>query len=209
MKTIICQHCKQPYSGIQNMTRRKYCGMACAKAAERSKGPERFWAKVDKESNPNGCWIYTGFKKWDGYGWVARAQGDGRVRWMTAHRYAWILTNGEPEEGLHILHQCDNPPCCNPAHLRLGTHQDNMADQVSKLRHVFGERSGRNKIKNYEEAEEIRRRNAAGESYTQLAAEYGVARSHIYQICTHRCWNIPSAAPVLHPGRVRPVRRQA
>jgi hypothetical protein len=76
-----------------------------------------------------------GFRKWDGYGWLARACGDGRVRHMTAHRYAWILKHGEPKDGLHILHKCDNPPCCNPDHLRLGTHDENMAEMLARGRH--------------------------------------------------------------------------
>ena len=88
----------------------------------------RFWAKVDKNGQ-NGCWLYTGFIKWDGYGWTCR-----RGRYMTAHRYAWILTHGEPQPGLEIMHLCDNPPCCNPAHLRLGTHTENMADMAARGR---------------------------------------------------------------------------
>lgn len=90
----------------------------------------RFWANVDKSAVHNGCWIFTGFIKWDGYGWLNR---NGRN--MTAHRYAWILTHGEPQEGAHILHQCDVPACCNPDHLRLGTHRENMAEMMERGRH--------------------------------------------------------------------------
>lgn len=97
-----------------------------------SKPADDFWAKVDK-SGANGCWLYMGFRKWDGYGWLSRRLA-GKSRYMTAHRYAWILTHGEPAAGLHVLHGCDNPPCCNPAHLFLGTHQDNMNDKVAKGR---------------------------------------------------------------------------
>ena len=93
---------------------------------------DRFWSKVDK-NGPNGCWLYMGFRKWDGYGWLARRRA-GKSRYYTAHRYAWILTHGEPADGMHVLHRCDNPPCCNPAHLWLGTHDDNMADASAKGR---------------------------------------------------------------------------
>ena len=93
-----------------------------------------FWKKVEKTDS---CWLYRGFIKWDGYGWVSRYV-EGKPRQLTAHRYAWILTHGEPPEGAHILHTCDNPPCCNPSHLRLGTHQENMADRVAKGRHMMG-----------------------------------------------------------------------
>lgn len=96
------------------------------------KQAELFWQKVNKRG-PNGCWLYTGFLKWDGYGWLARYI-NGKVRYLTAHRYAWILTRGEPKKGLHVLHKCDNPPCCNPDHLWLGTHKDNMLDKKAKGR---------------------------------------------------------------------------
>ena len=92
-----------------------------------------FWAKVDKSAGPTGCWPYMGFRKWDGYGWIQRYI-DNKPKNMTAHRFAWILTNGQPEDGMHLLHTCDNPPCCNPAHLRLGTHAENMAEMGAKGR---------------------------------------------------------------------------
>ena len=91
-----------------------------------------FWQKVDL-SKPNGCWPYLGFRKWDGYGWLQRYI-DGKAKNLTAHRYAWILTHGQPPAGMHILHKCDNPPCCNPAHLKLGTHDENMAEMAARGR---------------------------------------------------------------------------
>ncbi len=63
---------------------------------------------------------------------------DGKPKNVAAHRYAWILTHGEPEAGQHVLHKCDNPPCCNPAHLRLGTHDQNMAEMAAKGRQNGG-----------------------------------------------------------------------
>lgn len=116
---------------MPNPKRRKFCGNVCVMAYTRAKGPARFWEKVNKTDS---CWLYTGFKKWDGYGWVARARGDGTYRWMTAHRYSWILAHGEPPEGMHILHECDVPACCNPGHLRLGTHTENMGEMKARGR---------------------------------------------------------------------------
>lgn len=137
----VCGYCGSTYTKPHNMANSKFCDSKCAKANERAKGPARFWAKVDKGPHPKGCWLYTGFIKWDGYGWVARTKGNNRIRYMTAHRYAWILTHGEPKKGLHILHHCDVAACCNPAHLWLGTHADNMADMKAKGRTSKGFRS--------------------------------------------------------------------
>lgn len=128
-RTKSCGFCGKAFSRTDpNRGKKKYCGRDCYRAAEHAKGPARFWAKVDKGPHPKGCWLYTGFTKWDGYGWLARTIDGRATKHLTAHRYAWILTHGVPAKGEHILHDCDVAACCNPAHLRLGTHQENMND---------------------------------------------------------------------------------
>lgn len=93
---------------------------------------ERFWRKVDKSGE---CWVWTGCRHVAGYGRfnTQDAQWSGVVY---AHRMAWELTHGPIPPGLHVLHRCDNPPCCNPEHLWLGTNADNHADKVQKGRLV-------------------------------------------------------------------------
>jgi hypothetical protein len=86
----------------------------------------RFWAKVQKSE---GCWEWVGHRDKDGYGSI-RAQGT-RIR---AHRMAWQLSNEDIPEGLMVLHKCDNPPCCNPAHLYVGGNSDNMKDKFERNR---------------------------------------------------------------------------
>lgn len=102
----------------------------------------RFWSKVDKRG-PDECWPWQAAprKKSEGYGafWL-----DGRHQ--PATRVAWILTNGEFPKGKQVLHHCDNPPCCNPAHLFLGTNLENNADKVAKNRHVYGSRNPNAKL---------------------------------------------------------------
>lgn len=90
---------------------------------------ERFWSKVDRRG-PDECWPWKGSRNPDGYGSFSY-QG----RQARAHRMAWMLANGAvPEAGKLICHSCDNPPCCNPAHLWPGTPSDNMKDCYAKGR---------------------------------------------------------------------------
>lgn len=93
---------------------------------------ERFWSKVDKSGGPAACWPWTASVDPKGYGQFAYA--DGTRRSGRAHRVAWILANGPISAGMSVCHSCDNPPCCNPAHLWLGTNADNVADRVRKGR---------------------------------------------------------------------------
>jgi hypothetical protein len=94
----------------------------------------RFWAKVaDMESD--GCWEWRGARNQDGYGVVGWKENGG-TRTTTASRIAVELTTGEPiPAGLLVCHECDNPPCCNPNHLFLGTYTDNVRDAMRKGRH--------------------------------------------------------------------------
>ena len=98
---------------------------------------ERFWAKVDRSGGPDACWIWTGGRKGRGYGEFYKDH-----RLLGAHRVAWELAIGPIPNGLDCLHSCDNPPCCNPAHLFLGTQADNNADMVAKGRDARGDKNG-------------------------------------------------------------------
>ncbi len=96
---------------------------------------ELFWARIEKT---DGCWLWRGGGL-RGYG-IFSSRRLGRHGY--AHRFAWEFTHGPIPDGLRVLHRCDNPPCCNPAHLFLGTQADNVADMWAKGRGAKGDRSG-------------------------------------------------------------------
>lgn len=89
-----------------------------------------FHAMIARGS-PDACWEWTGARGRHGYGTFYLAPIRGPV---ASHRIAYGLANGAIPAGLLVLHRCDNPPCCNPAHLWVGTNNDNMLDMVAKGR---------------------------------------------------------------------------
>lgn len=90
----------------------------------------RLWQRVDVRPKAQ-CWPWTGraLGKNSKYGLLDSPAG------KTAHRLAWALANGRlPGEGMVIRHRCDNPPCCNPAHLVEGTQRQNVEDMIERGR---------------------------------------------------------------------------
>ena len=76
------------------------------------------------------CWLSDYVKNLDGYACIC---SDGRRPML--HRVAYEAYYAEPiPDGMLVCHTCDNPGCFNPEHLFLGTHQDNVLDQIAKGR---------------------------------------------------------------------------
>jgi predicted XRE-type DNA-binding protein len=140
-----------------------------------------FWRKVAKT---DGCWIWNGCKVHDGYGQF----GVNRKMTLT-HRLSYMIHVGPIPEGLFVCHKCDNPPCCNPDHLWLGTKAQNMADCVKKNRNAKGESQGNAKL-TAEQVLEIRARYATRNIFQRrLAKEYGVSQIEISRIIRGEKWS--------------------
>lgn len=97
----------------------------------RERREQELWARIRK--HPNGCWLIEPPRNAYGYGIV-------RVlcKAIPAHRFMWELHHGPIPEGMCVCHKCDTPPCVNPDHLFLGTHQENMQDAAAKGRTYRG-----------------------------------------------------------------------
>lgn len=155
--------------------------------------PARFWSKVAR-AGADDCWPWSGYRMPKGYG---RTYFDGR--WWLAHRLAYALERdpGLPV-GQPVLHSCDNPPCCNPSHLFLGSRADNNADMDAKGRRgtVAGSAHGR-AVLTPELGQALAASYAAGEaSLPELARAYGIGVSTAHRVARGEHWTTrPSGLP--------------
>jgi hypothetical protein len=135
----------------------------------------------------NQCWIWTGGRSKEGYGRVTiRNDQYGTVSYM-AHRVMYVIEYGSFDWNLHVNHDCDNPPCCNPNHLWLGTQQDGINDCINKGRKAIGENNPAAKITR-EIANKIRFKASLGISQRDLAREFGLHQTTIGDIINYKLW---------------------
>jgi hypothetical protein len=157
----------------------------------------KFWRDVCPEPN-TGCWIWTGYiSAWTGYGEFRM-----RNKSVLAHRASWQIHHGQIQESLFVCHTCDNRWCVNPAHLFLGTIQDNHADMCRKGRVARGDRHGsrtcpervRRGSKNgralltEEAVATIRRMSAEGRPQREMMELFGVSQSLISLVALRKVW---------------------
>lgn len=128
---------------------------------------ERFESKLEAVGD---CLVYTGARKSSGYGVFHL-----RKRMVAAHRVAYRLHTGRDPGKLNVCHHCDNPACCKPEHLFLGTQADNVQDCINKGRdhkaRVSGSKNHAAKLTE-KDVRAIRRSKLTGK---QLAIKYGVS----------------------------------
>lgn len=140
---------------------------------------EKFWNKVDKSGGTDACWPWTGKRSKQGYG----------AWWDTgsSHRGAYLYTFGEFDRSLCVCHHCDNPPCCNPKHLFLGTRKDNADDRDRKHRRIApaGEEQGNAKL-TWEAVGFIREHPEI--ELQELADQFGVDKSTIWLVRRNKSW---------------------
>lgn len=142
-----------------------------------------FWSKVARTADVNACWEWTASKTGKGYG---------RIRWRgktrRAHRVAFELTYGDIDDEIFVLHKCDNPPCCNPNHLFLGTQTVNIRDRDSKGRanYATNERHGMHKLTDVQVQRLREMYSEYRPSYSTLALLFHISIKQVWNIINHR-----------------------
>lgn len=175
---ISCPNCAQEFA-----TFRSFGGHAkrCPVTTE-----QLFWLKVNRD-DADACWLWNGALQRDGY-----AHFTAERKTISSHRYAYELIVGPVPDGLDLLHSCDVRHCVNPAHLRPGTHHENMLEAKAKGRHVHGARNRHAKLSD-EQVVEIRAeyygRRGGSSNAKELAAKYGVGKATIVNAALRRTWS--------------------
>jgi hypothetical protein len=161
---------------------------------------ERFMRRVVVSDD---CWGWNGGRHGWGYAVAALRTNSGAIKMFRGHRLCYLLWIGEIPPRMFVCHKCDNPPCCNPAHLFLGTPKANTHDMVRKGRNVIGNAVGHAKLTGegnssarlcWPQVREIRARNSA--TLRELAGKYGVTPTNIQYIRSMKTWkNDPGFNP--------------
>lgn len=142
------------------------------------------------------CWLWTGNKSPFGYGEMEVAGTTYR-----AHRLVYELANNVPlpriskfsADSQIVMHSCDNPGCCNPKHLFLGSPKQNIDDMVRKgRRHNFdGERGQRAKLTNAQ-ANEVRELCKQRLPQKDIAKQYGISVPTVSSIKWNKVYRVPA-----------------
>ena len=176
-----CQQCGTEYAARVYALRDGwglYCSKACSNSARALDPVARFWALVDQRG-PAECWPWTGVCGTAGYGQFTIHSGSSPI---AASRFALALKLGRPvDPGMNACHSCDNPPCCNPSHIREDTTKENMADRTIRGHSPRGKLTA-------DDVRVIRSEYARGLAQSALAIRFSVAPCTISQIVNRVTW---------------------
>jgi hypothetical protein len=190
MPTCTCYNCGKSFTRYaMNATRAskpQYCSKKCLDESLKIKADNnfenRFFSRI-KKGGPDECWEWTGRVNKTGYGLF----DIGRFPRL-AHRVAFRIANGY--EAFNACHSCDNPPCCNPAHLWDGTPKLNSEDRERKKRTrrpppLKGKSNPAAKLTE-EQAMYILQSRETG---TELAKMFGISKTAVYKIKNGQNWS--------------------
>lgn len=138
---------------------------------------EWFFNKLEQSGD---CLLWPSYKNKSGHGIIREKR-----KTISAHRVAYELEYGAIPNGAHIIHDCHNPSCCNPRHLRASDNKENMLQKT-----LYGRRSGKSGgMKLYpDEVIKIRKLLKQGITQAAIGAMFGVSRGAISGIASNRRW---------------------
>jgi hypothetical protein len=142
---------------------------------------KRFWRDVQKGVEDD-CWLWVGCREKKGYG-----SFELQYKHYKSHQVSFFLHNGYWASPM-VLHSCDNPPCCNPKHLREGDVVANAHDAHERNRFAKGSKSSNAKLIE-SQVIIIKRRIRNGDPLSAIAKDYGVNYMTIFDIRRERCWS--------------------
>jgi hypothetical protein len=144
---------------------------------------ERFWRFIVKNES---CWSWTGNKAL-GYGRIST--GKKPYVLILAHRLSWEIHNKQKiPEGMFVMHKCDNPECCNPDHLMIGTPKENTQDMIKKGRKRVVAPLGTENGKSVLNEEKVRFIRSSDLPHAKLAKLLEVSPSCVRGVRTGRTW---------------------
>lgn len=150
---------------------------------------QRFHRYVIRKTSDE-CWPWSGTVASNGYGVLGVGGRSGQT--IGAHRLAWVLATQQTiPHRFHICHKCDNPPCCNPAHLFLGTASDNIKDATSKGHKTGKPHPGiKNGMAKMTDDKVIKLRALATQGIPQrrIAAMFGISQTTTWHIINRDTW---------------------
>ena len=148
---------------------------------------EKFWSNINVKDDLDACWEWKRFSGTEKY---AMTTYNGVCE--AAHRIAYRLFYSDFPRELYVCHKCDNPPCCNPHHLFVGTHQDNIDDREMKGRNKMplslGEDHGNHKLTEGDVIEIRRLYETTSHTYRSLGNVFGVSMGNVRKIIKRETW---------------------
>lgn len=142
--------------------------------------PTDVFKKIDmRGGDVDQCWPWLG-----SYAGNGRPAFDLRGRKVTPYRLVYELFHGKMlSQNVMLLHSCDNGAraqamgeevggCCNPHHLKEGTHTENMDEMKGRQRHGLPHHTVR----------AMKKLLGEGRSHKDIADLYGVDESTVSRI---------------------------
>lgn len=174
-----CEECGATFVPASSRDKGRFCSRPCHYQHNTTTIDAAFLRKMSLLDPLSGCWIWQGL--------IPRSHGYAIFSGRRVNRLSYQVFHGPISANIFVLHECDNPACINPDHLYAGDHQRNMQDRTDRGRNLVGDRHPRARL-TAGDIPHIRAAVAAGRTQRGVAAEFGVAQSQIWSVCSGRTW---------------------